>query len=261
MALGFAYWLVFLLALVPDNIMRAIAAQQVLLVDLEVLRIVTASALGAAVTPLVFLMVRSFPVAGAVKLRNAMGHMFGLVTLAFLLILASVMLANRLLPSSLYPLSADLAVQLKANMLVLTFCLVGLSAIAHAKYFSDQSAGQPASIRPAFLSHVTVKNRGRLICVNLEDVMWIESQGNYLALHTSETTHLIREPMTSFCAKLDPSHFIRVHRGVTVALNAVQDMSSLSGGDATLTLMNDTKLRVSRTYSASLRTALIHCTA
>ncbi|MEQ8735606.1 MAG: LytTR family DNA-binding domain-containing protein [Rhodospirillaceae bacterium] len=257
LALGFVYWLIFLLALEPGNVLRAIAMQRDLLVDLEIVRILGASVLGASATPVVFLMVRFFPVAGSLKLRNAILQTFGLVAMAVLLIAASVVLAARLLPPSEYPLSTDLLFQLKSNILILTFCLIGLSAIAHAKFFSDQSMGPADTLPDPFLSHVMVKTRGGLIRLDLADVIWIESQGNYLALHAGEAVHLIREPITAFCAKLDPSHFIRVHRGVVVAIDAIRDMSSLSGGDASLTLQNETRLRVSRTYSAAVRAALM----
>lgn len=257
LALGFAYWLIFLLALEPGNVMRAIALQRALLVDLEIVRILAASVLGALATPVVFLMAGFFPVAGSSKLRNAILQAFALATLAFLLIAASVVLAARLLPPSAYPLSTDLLFQLKANILILTFCLIGLSAIAHAKFFADQPLGRAAPINERFLSHVMVKTRGRLIRLKMSDVTWIESQGNYLALHAGEAVYLIREPITSFCARLDPAHFIRVHRGIIVALNSVRDLSPLSGGDAALTLHDETKLRVSRTYNASVRTAFM----
>jgi hypothetical protein len=48
---GFLYWLAFLLVLEPGNAFRAIRAGQELAFDHEVLRILAAALLGAAVTP------------------------------------------------------------------------------------------------------------------------------------------------------------------------------------------------------------------
>ena len=64
LGLGVVYWLAFLLVLEPGNLLRAIRAGAELNWSLEVVRIMGASLLGALSAPLLFALVRRFPVEG-----------------------------------------------------------------------------------------------------------------------------------------------------------------------------------------------------
>jgi two-component system, LytTR family, response regulator len=48
--------------------------------------------------------------------------------------------------------------------------------------------------------------------VSAEDVDWAEAYGNYVRLHAGREMHLLRERMSAFTEKLDPLHFLRIHR-------------------------------------------------
>jgi two-component system, LytTR family, response regulator len=88
--------------------------------------------------------------------------------------------------------------------------------------------------------------------VQAGDVDWIEGLGDYAGLHVGNTTHLIREPLTSLEARLDPSQFVRIHRSTIVQVERTVRVEPLANRDAVLTLRDGKMLRVSRTYRSRL---------
>lgn len=98
---------------------------------------------------------------------------------------------------------------------------------------------------------------GKLVrFISIDDIDWIEAQGDYAEIHIGTRTHLIREPLNTLAESLDPKDFLRIHRSAIVRLNRIAGVLSLPNRDCTITLHNGTSLRVSRTYSDHLRKLL-----
>ncbi|MDE1987503.1 MAG: LytTR family transcriptional regulator [Hyphomicrobiales bacterium] len=250
LALGFGYWLFFLLVLEPGNILRAAHG---LVWSREFLRIIAASTLGASATPALFALVRRYPIEGTTWVRRAAMEAAGCVSVAAVLILISCVLADWFLPSEHRPFGVALLQELEGNGPLLVFAIVGLLAIAHAVRFLSRNDGRvmvPAAdaAAPVYLRRVPVKSRGRVTMVEVSDIDWIETQGNYLALHIGPAAHLIRESLSRFERGLDPERFVRVHRRMIVAVDRIGAVTSLGAGDAMLTLKNGTQLRMSRGF-------------
>src|SRR5215210_1211969 len=72
-----------------------------------------------------------------------------------------------------------------------------------------QGAGRGG--RPAPLERVVVKTGGRVFFLKTCEVDWIEAYGNYVRLHTGQTAYLLREPISSLEAQVDPARFLRIH--------------------------------------------------
>lgn len=142
--------------------------------------------------------------------------------------------------------------QLAGNWLLLVFAICAFTAIAHAVHFFPRRTGE-ASLPSSRPTRVAVKTRGRLSYVDVAGIEWIESQGNYLALHVGGRSHLIRETLASFEGRLDPHRFVRVHRRVIVAVDRIREIKPLANGDSTLTLHDGRELRASRRYREVLR--------
>lgn len=244
-AVGFSYWFVFLVALNPGDLVSPAWSA-------EVLRLTTASLLGASAAPLVFMMVRRFRVAGALAFRHAGLHAASSVAIAFGLILASCLLAPLFGVGDTRPVEVTLPLHLAANWLLLSFTLAAFAGIAHALPLARVEAAP----EPGFLRVVQVGARGRVSLVEMDVVDWIETQGNYLALHAGAATHLIRETSVAFEAKLDPARFVRIHRRTIVAVDRVRELAPLSNGDAVVRLTDGRELKVSRGYRATVREAL-----
>ena len=137
-ALGVAYWLVFLLVLEPDNVSRALAVGKGPSWSLEILRIVTASLLGACTAPFLFWLGDRFPVQGKAWRQNAGIQAGTAILLSAFLIVISCVLADWMLPSEHRPFLTALREVFVSNWLLLSFCIAGFIAIVHAIRFFHQ---------------------------------------------------------------------------------------------------------------------------
>lgn len=251
--LGFLYWIAFLLVLEPDNVLRASQAGHPLTWSLETLRIGVAGLLGAPTATLLSYLTRRFPVTGSRTLRHATFHLAAAAVLSVLLILISCVLVAWGLKHQWLPDLADLYSNLVSNGLLLVYALCALSALAHViDFFPHLTTPCEDQTKPLHLDRVTVKQRGRISVIPLSEVDWIETQGNYLALHVGASTHLIRETSAAFEAKIDPVLFVRIHRRAIVAIDRIKDLQPIANGDALLRLTDDQELNVSRSHRKTL---------
>ena len=99
---------------------------------------------------------------------------------------------------------------------------------------------------PEYLSRLAVTVGDRTVVVKTREIAWIESSDYYARLHTKRGAHLIRAALASFEKKLDPRHFLRVHRGAIVNVEAVAEIRHLMKGAREVVLGDGTALRVSR---------------
>jgi two-component system LytT family response regulator len=131
---------------------------------------------------------------------------------------------------------------------------------------SRQTAAYNQGIRKIFdnkpeqpmepLRELTIRVGKHVRFVSIEDIDWIEAQGDYAEIHIGARTHLIRESLNTLGEWLDPKAFIRIHRSAIVRINRIASVISLPNRDCEITLRNGTSLRVSRTYSDHLRKLL-----
>jgi two-component system LytT family response regulator len=113
---------------------------------------------------------------------------------------------------------------------------------------------EPAAART--VDRVVVKTGGRSIVVPLASVQWMESNGNYVSLHAGREKHDVRETLGRFETTLDPERWVRIHRRVIVAIDAVKEMQPWFGGDQVMILKDGTRLKVSRTHRAAVEDRL-----
>jgi two-component system LytT family response regulator len=92
--------------------------------------------------------------------------------------------------------------------------------------------------------------------VRVEELEWLQAEGDYIALHTRGGSHLLRQTLARMQEQLDPALFLRVHRSSIVRLDAVAELRALSNRDALLRLHSGTLVRASRGYVDALRARL-----
>jgi two-component system LytT family response regulator len=107
-----------------------------------------------------------------------------------------------------------------------------------------------------YLKRLTVKDRGKIIFVGINEIDFIEAQGNYLELDLGETKHLIRMRLHQLEAKLSPQEFVRIHRSTIVNIDRIKEMHPLFNGDQTIVMKSGKKLTMTRNYRDKLKALL-----
>lgn len=116
-----------------------------------------------------------------------------------------------------------------------------------AHYMAGKKPEQPAK--------VLVKHRGLVHRISAQDVDWVEAAGNYVILHTGETSHPLRDTMKGIGDRLGKS-FCRIHRSTIINLDRVASTLAAPGGDSLVRLEDGTELRCSRTMRPTLESQL-----
>lgn len=107
-----------------------------------------------------------------------------------------------------------------------------------------------------FLKRLSVKEGGRIILVETNQINWIESYGNYLFLHTSDRKLILRETMAAMENKLDPNEFVRIRRSAIVKVDRIREFHPVDNGEFEVVLENGTVLSSTRRYKKNLESIL-----
>jgi two-component system, LytTR family, response regulator len=109
----------------------------------------------------------------------------------------------------------------------------------------------PAPASP-YATWLTVSAQNRTQFVRVDEVDWMEADGKYVRLHAGARAHLIRSTLAAVAERLDPSHFVRIHRSTVVNVARIREVQPWMGGDHLAILHDGTQLRVSRTFRGAL---------
>jgi len=115
---------------------------------------------------------------------------------------------------------------------------------------------QPEGPPRTYLQRFVVKLGARIMFVRVEEVVWIQSAANYVRLHSNPNPYTVRETMARVESMLDPTRFLRIHRGAIVNLEAVEGLETSPQGNMIVVLRGGGRLPVSRSYRSSVRKML-----
>jgi DNA-binding LytR/AlgR family response regulator len=91
--------------------------------------------------------------------------------------------------------------------------------------------------------------------VQRSDVRYVESHGDYVRLHTTDGSHLVRIPMAALEERWRDAGFVRIHRQCLVSLAHVTQVR-VDGSHCSV-LVDGTDLVVSRRHTRALRDLLV----
>jgi two-component system LytT family response regulator len=100
---------------------------------------------------------------------------------------------------------------------------------------------------------IAFKVKGRILFLELAEIVAVEAEGNYVSLRHRPNPSLLRESLSSMAAKLKPYGFIRIHRSVVVNISAVEEIQPLPTGEYRLRVKGGKEYLVTRTYKDNLR--------
>jgi len=100
---------------------------------------------------------------------------------------------------------------------------------------------------------IAFKAKGKILVLDLADIMAVQAEGNYVSLRHQRNPYLVHESLSSIAEKLKPYGFIRIHRSVIVNISAVEEIHPLPTGESRLRVKGGKEYLVTRTYKHNLR--------
>jgi len=97
-----------------------------------------------------------------------------------------------------------------------------------------------------------IKTGGRVTFVDADAICWVEAAGDYVRLHTTEKSHLLRETMGGMEDHLDSDRFLRIHRSTIVNTECLKELRPYGNAEHIVVLEDGTELKQSRTYRDAL---------
>jgi two-component system LytT family response regulator len=97
-------------------------------------------------------------------------------------------------------------------------------------------------------NRLIVKDGRQILIIDVDEIDWVESAGNYVRLHAKDEVHQMRSTLTSLEGRLDPDQFLRIHRSIIVNINQVKQIAPNPHGEAAIILRDGTRLNLSRGY-------------
>jgi DNA-binding LytR/AlgR family response regulator len=130
----------------------------------------------------------------------------------------------------------------------------------------DKLATQQAAeaARPGGVEQV--KNDDEVIPVELagttkliprSSVRWVEAQGDYARLFTTDGSHLVRIPLAQLEERWEKAGFVRIHRSFLVALPLITELRMGQGGYQVVIGNEEKVLPVSRRHTRELKDRLV----
>jgi two-component system LytT family response regulator len=110
-----------------------------------------------------------------------------------------------------------------------------------------------------FLSRIAAKSGDKLVLVQFAEVFWIQSNRDFVCLHSQKGDYEYRTTMNDLYTRLDPDCFLRVHRNAIVNLNHVVEFELPRYGNAFVYLHDGQALPISKTGRMALRRRLLSC--
>ena len=103
------------------------------------------------------------------------------------------------------------------------------------------------------VNRIIVRERDRVLLIDVGDIDWIGADGDYVRIHASGRSHLIRDTMAAMENRLDRGAFVRIHRSTIVNTSRIRELRPYSSREYAVILRDGTRLRLSRRYRERLR--------
>ena len=93
-----------------------------------------------------------------------------------------------------------------------------------------------------------VRERGRLLKIPLDEILWMAADEKYSTLHTARARHSLRMPLRELAAEVAPERFVQIHRSYVVQARCIE---AIDPALSTVTVAGE-ELPLGRTYKENL---------
>lgn len=120
----------------------------------------------------------------------------------------------------------------------------------------ERSASPPLHKQGQYLDRLVIKTDGRVFFLRVDEIEWVEAEGNYVSLHAAQKAYLIREAIGSLEKQLDPRKFRRIHRSAIVNIDCIRELHPMFRGEYRVVMRDGTDLKLSHNYRENLEQQL-----
>jgi len=113
------------------------------------------------------------------------------------------------------------------------------------------AASSTRAIEP--LARILVRDRGQIFPLATREIEYLKSDAKYTMVVARGATYYVRIALAELAPRLDPAHFMRVHRNAVVNLDFVDAMKPDEQSQLEITMRDGTKLLANREASRILR--------
>lgn len=206
----------------------------------------------ALFVPAIYQLARRFPLDRENWLRSVPAYLLAGLVCALLKEMLYVMVGNWFRPGIF--VLPDILAEDYLSEVVTFWALIGM-AHAFILYETAQRIGDaPAAVAPP-VGHLIVRDRGAFRRVRVDEVDWIDAQGNYARLNTAGGRYLVRETMTGLERRLG-ERFVRVHRRAIVNRDRIVRLEPRTHGEYLIVLCCGAAIASGRSYNDRLRRLL-----
>lgn len=75
-----------------------------------------------------------------------------------------------------------------------------------------------------YLGRLLVEQGNRMIALAVEDIIWIEADGDYAHLHTAQKSYLSNLGLGELESRLNPTILFRIHRSAIIGVQHIQEV-------------------------------------
>jgi two-component system, LytTR family, response regulator len=104
---------------------------------------------------------------------------------------------------------------------------------------------QSADEKEELLQRIAVKTRHKVHVIGVNEILYLEAEGDYVMIHTKEGNYLKEKTMKYFETHLEPEKFIRIHRSYIVNAEAIERIELYDKESYSVLLKTGDKLRAS----------------
>lgn len=113
---------------------------------------------------------------------------------------------------------------------------------------TSAASSAAAAAAPEYLEWLTIRKDERIKLLRVEDIHWVEAQGNYVSLKFAGSNELLRETMDNLETQLNPRVFVRVHRSAIVNVSQIKELQVWSRGEYRILMKGGKIFTLSRSY-------------
>ena len=97
-----------------------------------------------------------------------------------------------------------------------------------------------------YIQRIMVKRNGGVKFIDTKDVISLEASDYYVKIITRIDEHLMRKSLNNFEEKLDPSKFVRIHRGTIINIDYISQIEHFNNDEYIALISNGKKYRISK---------------